>query len=63
MFAFLKNIGPLEWTIIVVVLVILFGGKLMKKIAKTSGESFKEAKSIKKSFTDALEDSEEEDKS
>lgn len=59
MLGFLKNIGPIEWLIIAFILVVLFGGKIVKMLGKTSGETVKEVKKIKKTFTEALEDDEE----
>lgn len=56
MFDFIKNISATELIIIVLILVVLFGGKAIAKgIAKKSGETVKEAKKIKKEFTDAVE--------
>jgi Sec-independent protein translocase protein TatA len=59
MFNFIKNLSPLEIGIIVFILVVLFGAKTISGLAKTSGKSFKEIKKIKKTFTDAVEDDEE----
>ncbi len=56
MFDFIKNISSTELIIIVLILVIFFGGKAITGLAKTSGETVKEIKKIKKNFTDALED-------
>jgi Sec-independent protein translocase protein TatA len=56
MLDFLKNISPTELAIIVLILVVLFGAKLMTGFAKTSGESFKELKKIKKEFTGLFDD-------
>ncbi len=56
MLGFLKNIGPIEWLIVAFILVVLFGGKIVKMLGKTSGETVKEVKKIKKTFTEALED-------
>ncbi len=55
MFNFIKNIGPVEWLVILLILVILFGPKLMKSLGRASGETVKEIKNVKKSFTDAVE--------
>lgn len=62
MLGFLKNIGPIEWLIVAFILVVLFGGKIVKMLGKTSGETVKEVKKIKKTFTEALEDEDESDK-
>ena len=48
MFEFIKNISPTELGIIVVILIILFGSKLIIGLARTSGETVKEIKKIKK---------------
>lgn len=56
MFDFVKNIGTTEIIILVLILVILFGGKAIARLGKTSGETVKELKNIKKEFTKALED-------
>lgn len=56
MFDFIKNISPTELAIIVLILLILFGGKLVTRLARTSGETVKEIKKIGKEFTNALED-------
>lgn len=56
MFNFINNIGPTELIIIVIILFLLFGGVFIKRVAKTSGETVKELKNIKKEFTSAIED-------
>ncbi len=58
MFSFLNNIGPTELVIIVVILVVLFGARTVVGLGKTSGETFKEVKKIKKEFISAIEDDE-----
>lgn len=55
MFSFFNNIGPTELAIIVVILIVLFGAKLITNLARTSGASVKEIKNIKKEFTKAVE--------
>lgn len=56
MFDFIKNISATEIVIVVLILVILFGGKAIARgVARKSGETVKEAKKIKKEFTDAAE--------
>lgn len=54
MFEFIKNISPTELGIIVVILIILFGNKLIIGFARTSGETIKEIKKIKNNFTQAV---------
>jgi Sec-independent protein translocase protein TatA len=61
MFNFLNNISAKEvvvLVVIVVVLIIFFGKKGVVGIGKSSGETFKEIKKIKKNFTDATKDDE-----
>lgn len=47
MFNFLNNIGPSEIIIGVLILIIFFGSKRLKEMAKTAGESTKELKKAK----------------
>lgn len=54
MFNFLNNIGPTELIILVIILIVFFGGKAITSLAKTSGESVKEIRKIKKEFTSAF---------
>lgn len=54
--AFLKNIGPTEILIVALILIVIFGSKIVTKLARTGGETFKEIKKVKKTFTEALED-------
>jgi TatA/E family protein of Tat protein translocase len=56
MFNFIKNIGTTEMILIAVILVLVFGPKLVKSLGRTSGETFKEVKKIKKEFTEAVKD-------
>ena len=58
MFNFLKNIGPVEFFVIAAILIILFGGRAITRLGRASGETFKEIKKVKKSFTEALDDDE-----
>lgn len=55
MFEFIRNISPVELGIIVIILIVLFGGKVITRLARTGGESVKEIKNIKKEFTHAIE--------
>lgn len=50
MFNFIKNIGGPELVIIVIVLIVLFGDKKVKKISRGLGKSAKEFKKVKKEF-------------
>lgn len=56
MLDFLKNISPTEWIIIAVIFVALFGTRFVTGLGRTSGETLKEIKKIKKSFTEAISD-------
>ena len=56
MFDFIKNIGPTELIIIVLILIVFFGGKFITGLAKRSGETVKEVKKVKTEFTKTLED-------
>ena len=56
MFDFMKNISPVELIIVVLILLVFFGGKTLMSLARTSGETVKEVKKIKKEFTDAIKD-------
>lgn len=57
MFDFVKNISPTEIIILVLILVILFGGKsIAMRLARSGGGTVKEAKKIKKEFTEAIKD-------
>ncbi len=56
MFDFIKNLSPIEIGVIGLILVVLFGAGLVSRLARTSGETFKEVKKIKKTFNEALED-------
>ena len=56
MFNFIKNISPLELGAIGLIAVALFGAKIVTNLGKTGGETFREIKKIKKTFTEAVED-------
>lgn len=58
MLNFIKNISPTETIIIALILIVLFGSRIAIKLGKTGGETLKEVKKIKKSFTEAIEDDE-----
>ncbi len=55
MFDFIKNISSTELIIVVIILIVLFGPKLIKALGRTSGETVKEIKKVKKEFTKAIE--------
>lgn len=56
MFEFIKNISSTELIIIAVIIFLLFGAGIIRRLAKTSGQSVKEIKNIKKEFSAALDD-------
>ncbi len=56
MFNFLNNIGSTEWIVIALLLILFFGSRLVTQLGKTSGETLKEIKNIKKTFTEAIDD-------
>ena len=55
MINWLKNISPTEFVIILVIILLLFGGRIAKMFGKTSGETVRELKKIKKNITDTVE--------
>ena len=58
---FLKSIGGIEWIIILAVVVLFFGGSLVKGVAKRAGETTKEVKKAKQIFEEASKDESEDD--
>ena len=56
MLNFIKNIGPTEIIVLVLLLVIFFGRKIAVGIGRAGGETFKEIKKIKNEFTGAVEE-------
>ena len=44
--------------IIVLIVVLFFGGRAVTGLGKTSGETLREIKNIKKNFTEAIKDDE-----
>ncbi len=58
MLDFLKNISPVELLAIALILIVLFGTKVVTGLGRTSGETLKEIKKIKKTFTEAVSDDE-----
>lgn len=57
MLNFIKNIGPTEWILIAVILIILFGARFVTRLGKTGGETVKEIKNIKKEIVDDVKKS------
>lgn len=56
MLEFIKNISPTEFGILALLLIVIFGSKTVTKLGKTGGQTLKEIKNIKKTFTQAIED-------
>lgn len=56
MLNFIKNLGPAEWIIIGVILVVFFGSKRIANLGKSAGEATREVKRIKKELTEASAD-------
>jgi len=60
--AFLSNLSPVEIAIILIILFVIFGRKAFISLGRTSGETLKEIKNIKKNLSDAFEDEDKENK-
>lgn len=60
MLDFIKNISPVEWLVLLLIIVVLFGRGILVRLGKASGETLKEVKNVKKSFNDAIEGKDEE---
>ena len=58
MFNFINNIGPTELILIIIILIVLFGAKVVTGLGKSSGETVREIKKIKKEFIRSIEDDE-----
>ncbi len=56
MLDFTKNISPTELIIIALILLLLFGRKVLVGLARSAGETLREMKKIKTGFTEAIED-------
>jgi Sec-independent protein translocase protein TatA len=61
MLNFIKNISPIEWGIIIFILVLLFGGKFIANLGKRSGETVREIKKVKDEFHNAVNGEDESD--
>lgn len=59
---FLNNIGGVEWVIIIAIVLLIFGGGLVRGIAKRAGETTKEIKKAKDVFEEAAKEDPEEKK-
>ena len=62
MLNFFKNISPTEIIILAAILLLVFGSKIFVSLGRTGGSTLKEIKKIKKSFTEAVEDDDKNDK-
>ena len=51
MFDFIKNLGTVELLIIAGILILLFGGKKIRELARGLGESKKEIKKVKEEIS------------
>jgi sec-independent protein translocase protein TatA len=56
MLDFLKNIGPTEIIIIILILIVFFGSKKVAGLGKTGGDTVKELKKIKKEISGAIDE-------
>ena len=56
MLNFFKNLGPTEIIIIALILIVFFGAKIITKLGRVGGQTFKEVKNIKKNFSEAIDD-------
>jgi sec-independent protein translocase protein TatA len=61
MFDFIRNIGAPELIIILIVIVVLFGGKKLRELARGLGESTKEAKKLKEEVRKTIKKEDDED--
>lgn len=56
MLDFAKNVGPTEIVVIALILMLLFGRKVLVGIARSAGETFKEMRKVKDSFGEVIEE-------
>lgn len=56
MLNFFKNLSPTEIAIIALIVIVLFGAKLVTGLARAGGATLKEIKKIKRNFSEAIED-------
>jgi TatA/E family protein of Tat protein translocase len=56
MFGFIKNIGPTEIIVIAVILILLFGSRIVISLGRSAGQTFKEVKKVKNELSDAIEE-------
>ena len=62
MFGFLNNIGTTELIILAAIGVLIFGSKAFISLGKAGGQTYKEIKNIKKNLSEAVDNSDEENK-
>lgn len=55
MLNFFRNLSPVEIGVIALILILLFGPKLVKNLGRLSGETVKEMKNVKKSINEAVD--------
>ena len=55
MFSFIKNITPIELGVIALIVIILFGSKIVIGMARAGGDTVKQIKKIKENITQAVE--------
>ena len=55
MFSFIKNITPVELGVIALIVIILFGSKIVIGMARAGGDTVKQIKKIKENITQAVE--------
>lgn len=56
MLGFLNNIGPTEVVVVIAVLMLFFGARVVTGLAKSSGQTVKEIKKIKKSIVEPIKE-------
>ena len=52
----LRSIGPTEWVVIVILVVVLFGGKKIPQLMKGMAQGIKEWKAIKQPAKETVEE-------
>lgn len=56
MLDFTKNISPTELIVIALILLLLFGRKVLVGIARSAGETMREVKKVKNGLSEAIEE-------
>lgn len=62
MLNFFKNLSPTEIAIIALIIIVLFGAKIVIGMGKAGGATLREMKKIKKNFTEAIDSDSDKDK-